>query len=501
MNDNLDQLDFLGRDGVIFLGGYLVLLLFIGVLGHRAKKAATLEDFYLGGRNMGFIVLLLTLYATQYSGNTLLGFVGKAYRGDFHFLVSVTFMMSIIGAYLVYAPALFRRSRKNGYITTGDFIQDRFGYRPLTVWASLLGVIALANYILTNLKVLGFLVERISGGEISFAAGVVILAIVIILYELLGGLRAVAWTDVLQGVILLFGILIIFIALQQHTGGLAAQAASLEQNKPGVFATPTGTEKITWASTLLLIFAGISMYPHAVQRIYAARNEKTLRRSLQIMVFFPLITTFLMVSLGILGAAKFADLTQEQSETVTLRLLADLVRESPGLRWLVILFISAIVAGTMSTIDSSMLAISSKVTRDLFQPFFPGASEKALGLAGKGTSLALMSVIVYLTILLKDSKTIWRLIEIKLELLCQVAPAVMLGVHWKRMKTGPVFAGMVAGTLLAVLISALESIPAKPLGIHGGVWGLLLNLLIVVVGSILMKDPTEDTSPRQSSTA
>ena len=83
----------LGTGGLIFIGIYCCLLLLIGWLGHRAKKEDTLADFYLGGRDLGFAVLLLTLYATQYSGNTLMGFAGDAYRNGFNTLSIVMGMM------------------------------------------------------------------------------------------------------------------------------------------------------------------------------------------------------------------------------------------------------------------------------------------------------------------------------------------------------------------------------------------------------------------------
>ena len=79
-------------DGFAFILAYLAVLILIGWLGHRAKKEDSLSDFYLGGRGLGLLVLLLTLYATQYSGNTMMGFVGSAYRQGFQFLVSVTFV-------------------------------------------------------------------------------------------------------------------------------------------------------------------------------------------------------------------------------------------------------------------------------------------------------------------------------------------------------------------------------------------------------------------------
>ncbi|MEM0896288.1 MAG: sodium:solute symporter family protein [Verrucomicrobiota bacterium] len=482
------SLDIVGPFGAGFLVFYVCSLLFIGWLGHRAKKESSLADFYLGGRGLGIFVLLLTLYATQYSGNTMLGFVGKAYRSGFYNLSGVVAMMAVIGGFVVFAPKLHRLSHRHGFITPGDFVQHRFGMRALTVAVALLGIFALGNYILTNLKVLGLLVENISGGTVSFAVAVVVLSVIMFAYEAMGGLRSVAWTDVIQGVILLVGILGVFVALQFHYGGLPGVSDQLEASRPEIWAAPTATEKVTWLSTLLIFFFGISMYPHAIQRIYAAKSGKVLRRSFQIMAFMPLFTTFLVVMLGIMGIAVFPGLDQEgagSSDEVTLYMIADLIEKTPLLLPLGILFLGAIVAATMSTIDSALLAMSSMITKDIYFPIRPDSSDRHLTLIGKVVSAILMAGVAALTIALQDL-TIWRLMEIKLEVLCQIAPAVMLGIHQPRLRADSVFAGLIVGTVMAVSLAfeAFE-LPSKPLGVHAGVWGLAANLAVMGIVQVL----------------
>jgi len=116
----------IGPGGLWFMGLYLLSLIGVGMAGKMARKENSLADFYLAGRGMGLPVLFLTLYATQYSGNTLIGFAGKAYRGGYASIVMVIFMSSVVGAYLIFAPKLFRMSQQHKFITIGDYIQHRF---------------------------------------------------------------------------------------------------------------------------------------------------------------------------------------------------------------------------------------------------------------------------------------------------------------------------------------------------------------------------------------
>lgn len=474
-----DQEALLGLPGIIFIGFYVASLLVVGWLGMRAKKENTLSDFYLGGRNLGFMVLLFTMFATQYSGNTLMGYPGKAYRAGFQMLFIVGAMVTVTAVLFIYAPRLRRLSEKRGYVTPGDFVQDRFGNRPLTVIATVLGIVALINYLITNLKVLGLVVVSVTGGVIGFEASVIVLAVVMIVYEAMGGLRSVAWTDVTQGAILFIGVIVLFVAGMIHYGGIAFMSESLQTHRPEIWARPAFGDLRIWLGTLLLLGLGNALYPHAIQRIYASRSEKALQSGLRVMVFMPIFTSGLMVMIGLLAAARFPGLDQAGSDKVILYLLQDLAGSMTAMRVVAVIFIAAIIAATMSTIDSALLSMSSLVTQDLYRPLRPRVSQKHLTLFGKIATVVLMALAVVLTIILKD-KTIFRIIVFKHELLVQLAPVLMLGVHWRRLSAIPVLVGMVAGTVCAVAITLGAIGSVQPLGIQAGIWGLLLNLTLLI---------------------
>ena len=486
----MDTQPLLSTGGMIYMGLYLFSLIGVGLAGRFARKENTMADFYLAGRGMGVFVLFLTLYATQYSGNTLIGFTGRAYREGFTALVTVTFMTVIIGAYLIFAPKLYRLSKEHNYITVGDFIQHRFQSTTLTVTITVIAIIALGNYILTNLKAIGFIIVAATGGQVSFAQGIIVLSLIMVIYETLGGMRSVAWTDMIQGVLLLFGVFFIFIAIQSEYGGLVKMSEQIKNIRPDFWQPPDWEGKRLWLSTIIIVFFGISVYPHAIQRIYAARDERTLRRSFQIMIFMPLVTTLFMIIVGIVGAAQIPGLDRQGSEQITLLLLNDLAQKIPAISWLLVIFLSAAVAAIMSTVDSALLAISSLVTQDLYGKVKPGSSQSHLTGVGKIVSWIIMAGVVWLAIALPQ--TIWRLFEIKLELLCQIAPAIFLGIHLKSLSAKSILAGILLGTSVALFImignwAGLE-IDAKPCGVHAGVWGLMVNFAAIGTCNYFMND-------------
>ena len=468
----------LSSGGTIFLLFYLFSLIGIGLIGRFARKDNSMADFYLAGRGMGFFVLFLTLYATQYSGNTLIGFAGKAYRNGFTSLVTVTFMCSVIGAYYIFAPKLFRLSRKYKFITLGDFIQYRYQSTPLTICITILSIIALGNYIITNLKAIGIIVETSTGGAVPFVSGIILLSFIMVIYETLGGMRSVAWTDMIQGVLLLLGVVFIFILVQVHYGGLVSSQIKVNTD---FWSPPSWSEKRLWLSTIIILFAGISVYPHAIQRIYSARDESSLKKSFQIMVFMPFVTTLFIITVGIVGATQFSGLSGKDTEHITLLILSDLAEKNPLVSPALVLFISAAIAAIMSTVDSALLAISSLFTQAIYRRVKPRSDEKHLTLFGKIFSWIIMALAALLAIHLPH--TIWRLMEIKLELLCQIAPAIILGIHIHKLNKQMILSGILAGTGVSLFIIGSNMmglpIPAKPWGIHAGVWGLTINCLVV----------------------
>jgi SSS family transporter len=477
----MKDIALLDTTGIVFMSAYLVSLILIGVVGRLARKEDSLSDFYLSGRGMGLFVLFLTLYATQYSGNTLIGMAGKSYRQGYAFLVSVTFMMSVIGAYLIYAPKLHRLSKENKFITIGDYIEHRYRSTVLTMFITIVCIITVGSYILTNLKAIGYIVEVTTGGRISFVQGIIALSLIMVIYETLGGMRSVAWTDAIQGILLIAGCIFIFCGIEYQYGGISEVAEKLVSSGSDMWHPPDFAQKRLWLSTIIIIFFGISIYPQAIQRIYAAKDAKTLKRSFQIMVFMPIVTTFFLVVVGMVGMNRFPGLDKQGSEEITMLLLNDMAIHIPGVKYFIILFLSAAVAAIMSTVDSALLAISALFTQDIYRRIRPTASQSNLTGTGKLFSWAIMAFMAYFATCLPQ--TIWRLTEMKLEVLCQVAPAIFLGLHIKSLNARSILTGLSIGIGITLFIMFSKnmgiSIAPKPCGIHAGVWGLAANFITI----------------------
>jgi Na+/proline symporter len=285
--------------------------------------------------------------------------------------------------------------------------------------------------------------------------------------------------------VLFLGCIAIFAAVIYEAGGVGSMLKYIHQAVPTFWEVPSASQQVEWWSTLMIISIGISLYTHAVQRIYAARSASALKNAFQVMVYLPLFTTLLMLSVGWIGRTRFPSLSDGESEGITLKLLTTLATELPSIQWIVFIFLAAVFSAIMSTVDSALLSISSMLTQDLYRAARPKTPESILTRFGTCSSFVVMIICVLFSIFINQS--IYKIIEIKLELLAQIAPAVFLGLYWKSLRSGPVLWGFVAGigiSLYFVLGSQIlpwAAIPTKPMGIHAGLLALGVNLLLVIV--------------------
>ena len=479
MTDSESGSILLGPGAFIFIGIYLLSMIGVGWLGRKRRVDDSLADFYLGGRSIGLVVLFLTLYATQYSGNTLFGYTGKAYRIGFDWTVSILFMLSIIIGYLLFAPRLVRLSRLRQFITPGDFISFRFGSPLLTLLSTAVMIYALANYTLAQLKAMGAAVEGLSDGAVPSAYGIIALALIMVVYETLGGMRSVAWTDVQQGLVLLIGFAILLWIIPDLGGGIKSVVEQLSRSDPAMVEVPTLEACGTWVSYIFLLGFGAAIYPQAIQRLYAARSVRSVKRSLSVMAFMPLVTTLIALLCGVTGAVVLPDLAASDIDQVLPRLCALVMEQSQFGYWLVVVVFAAALAALMSTADSALLSISSMFTKDIYHAYLrPRSSQAELTLVGKLCSWAIVAILVIIAI--GTDKTLIRLLELKFEVLIQVVPCFFLGLYWRRLSARVVTIGMVAGIVCALTLTATGY--TKVAGFHAGVVGLAVNAMLCCSG-------------------
>ena len=497
----MDNLPSLGIGGSLFIALYLISLLVLGVIAKRSLKENTLEDFYLAGKGFGFGILFLTLFATQYSGNTFFGFTGATYRNGFSWILCLHFMTAVVAAYLTFALKLYRLSGEKKFLTPCDFIQHRYNNQLLTLLVCLIMIVVLCNFVIAQLIAMGRAVEGLSPIEAAntFEYGVLGLAAIMVIYGSLGGIRAVAWTDAIQGIILFFGFFFLLILMFENFGSLekATNILILRDQVTGTKYTkiPETKTLISWGSYIVSVGFGVCLYPQAIQRIFASKSEKDLKRSLSVMAFMPIPTMLIAVSAGIFALAYFPGLEGPQTDRAFGLILKEISSKSGVGYVMVIVTLSAVLAAMMSTSDSALLSISSMLTKDIVQRFFkPLETQPNLVKISKKISWTIISILVYLCFLLKDNTSLIQLLDRKIDLLVQLVPAFIIGLHYNKINGQAVLAGIVLGLIVSLVLpfSGFDFVEnGKVYGLHAGLIGLIPNTTVALLGSYILRNEHE----------
>lgn len=482
------NLAFSGTSGIVILVVYAVLMLLLGfVAGRDAPEAnKSLNGYFLAGRDLGLVALFFTLYATQYSGNTIIGYAPTAYRSGLSWWMSVPFMTAVVVAYLLFAPRLYMIARRHEFITPIDWIHYRFRSKALAAVVTFLLLWGLGNYLLEQLVAMGQAIAGLTGNTVPYQVGVVGFIVVMLTYSWVGGMRAVALTDVMQGIALLVGVLALMLGAVYLAGGsLGAVTDELIRSEPAKMGVPDAAGVTGWLGMIVMVGLAAAMYPHAIQRVYAASSERTLRRSLAGMAWMPLVTTGFVFFIGIIALALYPDLDEAASEQIVGRLANDVAALNPLMYVLMIILFGGVVAAIVSTADSALLAFGSMVSRDVYAPTLgKDASEARQVKVGKVVSVVAVGLLLILA--WNPPGTLYQIFLLKLELLAQIAPAFILGLYWRRMSAVAVLAGVVAGAGLSGYLTIIGH--DSPTGLPNGLLGLGLNLLLCIVLSIAMPD-------------
>lgn len=474
--------------GLIFV--YLVVSLVLGAVASRYTRV-DLEDFLLYGRKAGFVVLYLTVVATYHSAFAFLGSGGFFYTHGVGFWAAGTWTVLVGAITYVLGTRIWALGKAFGYMTPADLLADFYESEAVRVVVALVSVLFTILYIQVQAQGLGYIIDVASGGRISYALGTFILLAVAAAYLMVGGLRAVYWTDVLQGVWMYLAVWIGALVLSfELFGGPLELWRRVVAERPDLLSLPGPRGFFTpgmWVGMTLTLSFGIVLQPHMMIRYYSAIDARTLR-ILGATTPIYLMTLYIPTALvGLGGALAMPGLA------VPDRIFPELLvaHASP---WLTGLILAGATAAAMSTLDSILHANMTVLTRDVYQRYMaPDRPQAHYVAVGRGI-VAVLLVVGYV-LAMSSNAFLVTVVTLSGAGALQLLPAT-LGVCFPGGRTLTrlgVLAGIGAG--LATLYLTLVAIP-HPGGVHGGVWSLLANALVAYGVSALTPPPSPETVAR-----
>lgn len=491
-----------------------VLIVFFAVMiliGVRTRRSArSVQGFVLGSRSVG-PWLSAFAYGTSYFSAVI--FIGYAGQFGWNFGLAATWIgigNAVLGSLLAWA-VLGRRTRvmtqQLDSATMPDYFGKRFSDDKLKIAASVIVFIFLIPYTASLYKGLGSLFGM--AFNIDYWVCIVIMAAVTAVYVLVGGYMATAWNDFIQGIVMLFGIVIVIAAVLANQGGLAEAIAKLSQTAEGdlqgAYTSFFGPDLYGLIMVVILTSLGTWGLPQMVQKFYAIKSESSIRKGMIISTCFALIVAGGCYFLGGFGRLFVEDVSAGYDSIIPAMLQQSLSAV------LIALVLVLVVSASMSTLSSLVMSSSSTITLDLIK----GGIKKDLG--HKGQMFLIRFFIALFVVISAVIAIVYE--EFKLSFIAQMmgvswgalagaflAP-YLFSLYWKRtskLSCWVCFAFGVATAIAALIVSLcgtygvlsdsfLQSVWYEYLfksSIYVGTWTMLAGFVIVPVVSLLGKKPS-----------
>jgi len=463
----------------------VVLIVYLGLLAAFAvwsrRETGTLSGFYLAGKKLPFWVVAFSTNATGESGWLLLGLTGMGYAvGAQAYWVVVGEVLGIAMSWGFVSRRLKRLSDDADAITVPDVLTAKFDDKLHLIRAIAVVIILtmVTTYMTAQMVASGKALGTFMG--MDYATGVAIGGVIIIAYTFVGGYKAVSYTDVLQGVLMLAGLIVVPVAAIYAGGGwdsIASNLAAQDPNFTNMFVLTDGGIK-GWVAAVSFVAIGLPFLgvPQLLVRYMSARDDEELKKARIVSVLVLLVFTFGAVTAGIAGRALFPGL--EDPETIFPTLSNQLF---PPLISGVLLVI--VLSAIMSTADSLLLLASSAVVRDLIQKIMRSPISDHQ-LAGYGKVVTILIGLLAIGLAIPEAKFIfWFVLFAWSGLGAAFGPVVVCLLYYKKTTREGVIAGMLGGFLTSVIwVLALKE---QAYDLYEAVPGFIVGIVATYVVSVI----------------
>ena len=463
-----------------------------------SKKNETSEEYFLAGRNIGWFVIGASIFASNIGSEHVVGLAGTGAESGVplaHYELHAWIVLLLGWFFLPFYM------RSNAF-TMPEFLEKRFDGRSR--W--FLSIFSIAGYVLTKVSVTiyagGIVVANLL--NISFLSGAIVTVIVTGIYTVLGGMRAVVYTEAFQTVLILVGSSLITILGLQEIGGWSELRATVGSEHFNMW-KPASDPQFPWTG---LLFGGtiVGIWywctdQYIVQRTLAAKNIQVGRRGAIFGAFLKLAPIFIFLIPGIIayGLKKKGLLSYDKSDEVFPAMVKHLL--PAGLKGLVA---GGLMAALMSSLASVFNSASTLFTVDIFKRLYPDTAEKKLVRIGKiATGFIVLLGMLWIPVMQKIGGGV--LYQYLQNVQAYIAPPItavfVIGILWKRMNgqaaIATLFYGLISATLRIVLELMKDSLSGFPLSFatinfsHFAIFNFLVCAAVAIVVSLATAPPNE----------
>lgn len=490
---------------MITIIAYMAIMLIIGIT--FSKKNSSVGDFYLGGRKLGPIVTAMSAEASDMSSWLLMGLPGVAYlTGGAE--AGWTAIGLAIGTYLnwlIVAKRLRIYSSSCNAITIPDFFSNRYrdGKKALMGISALIILIFFVPYTASGFSACGKLFSTLFNWD--YHAAMIISAIIIIAYTCSGGFLAASFTDLIQSIVMTLA-LISIVCFGIHTAGGFNEVVDNAKNISGYFSLTHihnletgGSDKYSLLTIASLLAWGLGYFgmPHILLRFMAIGDKNKVKTSRRIASVWVVISMAVAIFIGFIGnkltqLGKLEALDGNNSETIIIKIAQFMSEKHVVLAVIAGLVFAGILACTMSTSDSQLLAASSSMSENILKGVFNiKISEKQSMLAAR----AVLVVIAALGVVLawNQDSSVFRIVSFAWAGFgATFGPVVLTALFWKRSNKYGAIAGMIAGAIMVFVWKFGISKLGGAFSIYELLPAFVFALAVIVIVSLLTPAPEKE---------
>ncbi|WP_456433892.1 sodium:solute symporter family protein [Thermosulfuriphilus sp.] len=519
----------------VFVALYWIYCIFWGIKGARSAKTAS--DYFIAGRKIPLWVFVLAATATSFSGWTFIGHPGLIYRDGFQYAFASFYAITIPFTGVIFLKRQWMLGKRFGYVTPGEMFAHYYQSNIIRLLVVIVALVFSIPYLGVQLRASGFLFNVLTDGLLDVEVGMWLLSIVVILYVAMGGLRAVAYVDTMQCILLALGIIAIGLITLKSVGGWhALQEGIFKMTQVDTKLTPDGYSHYVaipgviqfvksgpsavggaWTGVMILTYMfalmGIQSAPAFSMWAFSNRNPKPFAPQ-QVWASSAGIGFILIVFTAIQGMG--GHLIGADHKLLELGLAKDVLNlhkdlmEMPGKQgmlvpalinimaetapWLVGLLAVCALAAMQSTGSAYMSTAAGMITRDLYRYYLrPEASHAEQKLFGRIAVLIVVGAALIVATTSKDALVLLGGLAVAYGF--QMWPALIGICYWPWLTRQGIVLGLIAGL---VAVTCTETIGQKwlgikawgrwPLTIHSAGWGIIFNLGIAIIVSAFTQD-------------
>lgn len=402
---------------LIGMGLYLALMLGIGI--YASRRVSSSQDFIVAGKRLSLPFCTATLAATWFGGGICIGAASAAYEGGFMAVIADPFGAALC----LFLAGLFyvRILRRMGLMTVASFFTSRFDERA-GLLASMCTIPAYIGWVASLMVAFGRILQSLTGLEP--ATGIVIAALIVLIYTFAGGMWAVTLTDFVQVVVLVLGLLILTPILLHDMGGWSSIAAQIPAERFYLYPHEASTaDWLSYARDWLVIGLGNLAGQDLIQRSLSSRDEKVAYRSAYLAGLLYMTVGLLPVFLGLAGSVILPDLADPD-----LIMMALASKYLPDIA--LVLFVGALVSALLSSADSALLAPASVLGWDVLRYFKPDVDERTALFVSRAAVVVFGLFALWLAL---DTATVYELmVDSWSILLATLFVPLTAGLWWKK---------------------------------------------------------------------